>query len=304
MHRYLLHNGTIHPSSEKLLSPGQVGFLNGWGVFSTLRIFDGVLFAYERHWARMHKDAELLHIPMPASMEELRKDLIALVEANEAYNSTLRVAIVRNRGGFFEGEGIDRDFDVVAFTTDLHHWGRGVRLALQADARHGACMFAGAKITSWAYNLTWLENARRRGFDEVLLLDEHGRVSECTSANIFAATPEGVLTPPLSSGCLPGVTREVLLREVAVPGAPVIERHLTVEDLWRAEAVFITSTTRELLPVAAIEDRNLSESGRARVLLQEAFSGYVDRYVAAAHEKGLGARKPAASRGQTGSSRV
>lgn len=294
MHRFLLHNGQIHATSEKLISPGQVGFLNGWGVFSTLRIFDGVLFAYERHWARMHKDAELLHVPMPADSEELRRHLLALIEANGAYNSTLRVAIVRNRGGFFEGEGIERDYDVVAFTTDLHHWGRGVRLAVQADARHGACPLAGAKITSWAHNLTWLENARRRGFDEVLLLDEHGRVSECTSANVFAATPEGVLTPPLSSGCLPGVTREVLLREAVVPSVPVIEKHLTVEDLHRARAVFITSTTRELLPVASLEDTPLNQDDHARTALQDAFSSYADHYVAVAHRSGHGAARSAA----------
>lgn len=275
-----------------LVSPGQVGYLNGWGVFSTLRVFEGVLFAFERHWARMKKDAELLHVPMPASMEMFQEDLLQLVEANAAYDATLRVAIIRNRGGFFEGEGITRDADVVAFTTDLHHWGRAVKLALQPQARHGACMFAGAKITSWALNLTWLESARSNGCDEVLLLDEHDRVSECTSANIFAATVEGVLTPPLTSGCLPGVTREVLLHEAWVPEVPVIERHLTVDDLYAAKAVFITSTTRELLPVASINGRALNQDDHAREALQSAFSRYVDSYVADARSRGHVARTP------------
>lgn len=79
---------------------------------------------------------------------------------------------------------------------------------------------------------------RASGFDEVVLLDDKDRVSECTSANIFAATAEGVLTPPLDSGCLPGVTREILLHDARVPEFPVIECHLSVEDLYRADSAF------------------------------------------------------------------
>jgi branched-chain amino acid aminotransferase len=256
-------------------------------VFSTIRVFDGVLFAFERHWMRMQKDARLLHVPMPQDREAFRRDLLSLVEANQAWNATLRVAVVRNRGGVFEGEGIDRDFDVIAFTADVHHWDRGVRLAVQPQARHSACMFAGTKILSWSFNLTWLETAKSRGFDEVILLDERDRVSECTSANIFAATADGVVTPPLTSGCLPGITRELLLTEVKVPDIPVIERHLTLDDLYAAKSVFITSTTRELLPVHAIEDRELARDDHARDGLQKAFSAYVDQYIKAGDGAGL-----------------
>ena len=65
MHRHLLHNGEIRETVELCLSPGQIGLLNGWGVFSTLRVVDGVLFAFERHFDRMRRDAELLRVPFP-----------------------------------------------------------------------------------------------------------------------------------------------------------------------------------------------------------------------------------------------
>ena len=102
-------------------------------------------------------------------------------------------------------------------------------------------------------NLTWLESAQRRGFDEVILLNERGEVAECTSANIFIANGSQVWTPPLSSGCLPGITRELLLGEVGVPGIQIGEKALLPEDLESADEVFITSTTRNLLPVLQIE---------------------------------------------------
>ncbi len=93
-------------------------------------------------------------------------------------------------------------------------------------------------------------------------MNERGEVSECTSANIFAATGGQVSTPPLNSGCLPGVTRELLLDVVRVPGISVVERTLTPADLERADQVFITSTTRDLLPVVDIEGLSVRTGGR------------------------------------------
>jgi len=285
VHRHLLHNGQVIDASSRTLAAGQVGLLNGWGVFSTIRVCDGVLFAWERHWARMQRDARLLRVPFPEDPQTLHADLVKLVAANQAEDSTLRVAIIRNRGGWFEGPALERDFDVVAFTADVRHWGRGVRLAVQPQARHSACPFAGTKILSWSFNLAWLETAQQRGFDEVILLNELGQVSECTSANIFIEKGNLVLTPPLNSGCLPGITRELLLGDARPHGMTIVEQPLMLEDLYDADSVFITSTTRELLPVLVIEDRKLKTSDPCRVIMQEAFSRYCDSYIAAVKRK-------------------
>lgn len=280
MHRCLLYNEEVRDSSERFLSPGQVGLLNGWGVFSTLHVSNGSLFAYERHWNRMMRDAQRMHVPMPPSAEELHATLLRLVAANQAENSTLRVAIIRNTGGAFDAPGLTRPYDVIAFTKDLVNWGAHARLALKRDARHGANEFSGAKITAWSQNLTWYEQSRQRGYDEVVLLDEHGRVSECTSANLFAVFGETVVTPPLESGCLPGITREILLEAVTIPGITITERHLSPADLQRADAVFITSSTRELLPVAEIESLGLRTTDSTVITrLLTAFREYREQYL-------------------------
>jgi len=280
VHCFILHNGQIRDSREKLLSPGQVGLMNGWGVFSTIRVADGVLFAFERHWARMSKDAALLHVPFPKQPEETRAALLRLVEANGAPDCTLRVVVVRNRGGAFGGP-VETDADLIAFTASLKDWGRGVKLAYVEQGRHAGSRFAGAKILSWSMNLTFLEEAQSAGFDEVVLLNERGEVAECTSANIFIARDRQVFTPPLSSGCLPGVTRELLLGEIRVSGYEISEQTLYPRDLETAPEVFITSTTRDLLPVERIGDYRIPNSGTARAALQAAFSRYVEQYIAA-----------------------
>jgi branched-chain amino acid aminotransferase len=282
MHRFVLHNDGIFEASDRLLSPGQLGLLSGWGVFSTLRVVEGVPFAFERHFERMRRDAAALRVPFPDQPERLRAGLLRLIEANQALHATLRVVVVRNRGGIWEGPS-DRDFDVLALTTGLKAWGEGVRLALQPQARHAGSRFRGAKILSWATNLALLEEAQCRGFDEVLLLNERGEISECTSANIFLAAGGTVWTPPLDSGCLPGVTRELLLDAVRVDGIPIAEKTLHPEDLDSADEVFITSTTRNLLPVVSLEGRPVRRRGGIRDALEAAFEAYVEQYVTERH---------------------
>jgi branched-chain amino acid aminotransferase len=206
------------------------------------------------------------------------------VEANHAPDCTLRIAIVRNGGGMWAGPSNGRPSDLIALTADSKQWGGGAKLSYVREARHAASQFTGAKILSWAMNLTWLEIAQARGFDEVILLNERGEVAECTSANLFIANGSQVYTPPLSSGCLPGITREVLLGEIHAPGIRVEEKRLMPGDLEAADEMFITSTTRDLLPVLQIDDKKIGRTDQTRQALTRAFSEYVRNYVAAHKE--------------------
>ncbi len=281
MHRFLLHNGRIRDASEWLLSPGQIGYLNGWGVFSTVRVTGGVLFAWERHYRRMQTDAKRMRVPFELSLESLEEELSRLIEANDALEATLRVCIIRNTGGMFESPGLTHPTDLVAFTAGLRDWGAGVKLTYVPNARHGAAPFSGAKVTSWAHNLTWYEQARETGFDEVVLLNEEGNISECTSANIFALQGDRLLTPPLStSGCLPGVTRAILLEEIRIPGLVTYEAELSPSDLEEADGVFITSTTRDLLPVFEIDGACLRQAPERITALRRCLQDYRVSYIA------------------------
>jgi branched-chain amino acid aminotransferase len=255
--------------------------MNGWGVFSTLRVYQGVLFAYERHYDRMARDAARMHVTFDIPMPDLESALLGLVHANNAFDATLRVAVMRNKGGLFEGPRLTRDSDLIAFTADLTDWGEGVKLKYVPQGRHASSPFAGIKMTSWAQNLTWYEEAHQQGFDEVVLLNEHGQVSECTSANIFIIQGDQIWTPPLgSSGCLAGVTRAILLEKVYVPGLTIGEREINPSELEESDQVFVTSTTRDLLPVLEIDHRPLAQKRDILPRLQKAFSEYRESYAA------------------------
>ena len=169
--------------AEASLFPGQLGLLAGWRRFQySARGRWGIIPPGERHWARMLRDARLLNVEMPSDSHALERDLLRLIDANGVLHCTLRVVVVRNGGGLWEGPASGRASDTIALTANSKQWGESVRLGVQPHARYAAGEFTGAKMLSWAANLRWAERAQAEGFDEVILLNEMGRVAECTSA--------------------------------------------------------------------------------------------------------------------------
>ena len=248
----IFHNDRITPLQEARLSPGQVGLLMGWGVFTTLRIYRGQPFAFERHWARMGRDAARLSVPFDYQEGRVREAILELARANQRPEGMARVSFVRNKGGLWEQADDHPPADLLVFTHELVPWPVAHRLRVQPSAIFSAGHYAGAKMLSWVSHAAGLERAHAEGFDEVLLLNEKGRIAECSSANVFLVSGGRVLTPPLASGCLPGVTREILLEIAPKAGIDIIEQDLTLDDLSSAQEVFISSTTREVAAVESI----------------------------------------------------
>lgn len=258
------------------LSPGQAGLLNGWGVFTTIRIYDGHPFAFERHWNRLTTDANRLKLPISSRPQEVARQLAGLIEANKVKDGCARIYFVYNKAGYWVSDETMPEVDLILYTADLPKRKGPVRLALQPFGRYAASPLAGVKVTSWLENVWMLDKTQGRGFDEVVLLNERNEVAECTAANIFCVRNGEVKTPPLTAGCLPGVSRMVLLEIGEKAGVHLKETDLRTEDLYGADEVFITSTTREVQPVSEIEERKIAQvNGPVTRLLAEAFSRHV-----------------------------
>lgn len=135
-------------------------------------------------------------------------------------------------------------------------------------------------MTSWLNNVWNLHEAHQAGFDEVVLLNERGQVAECTAANIFCVRGGRVATPPLTSGCLEGITRSVLLEIGPSVGVEVEEHALLPEDLYAADEVFISSTNRNALAVGEINGHKLAAApGPITLKLEKAFAAHLRDYV-------------------------
>jgi branched-chain amino acid aminotransferase len=276
LHKFVYRNNQLIPMQEVRLSPGQAGLLNGWGVFTTIRIYSGQPFAFERHWERLTTDACRLKIPVEWKPAAVIEQLGRLIDANRVQEGCGRIYFIYNRVGAWISDETMPEVDLILYTADLPERRGPVRLAMQSYGRYAASPLAGVKVTAWLQNVWMLDQALQRGFDEVILLNEHNEVTECTAANIFCVRNGKIATPPLSAGCLPGVTRSVLLELGEKIGLSIEEGPLEPEDLFVADEVFISSTTREVQPVSQIEDRKITQlNGPITQSLAEAFSQYV-----------------------------
>ena len=241
----------------------------------------GEAFAYERHWRRLEKDAGLTRMPMPYSGAKVRVFLQEVIRANHVEEGCARIYLVWNTVGSWKSNEKMPDVDVVITTADLPPFPDMVRLTLREQGRHASSPLAGVKTTSWLNSVWAAGEAQREGYDEVVLLNERGEVSECTAANVFAVKGEKVVTPPLSSGCLEGVTRGVLMEIAGDAGTVVVEQTLRPEDLYSADEVFVTSTNRNVLGVKEIAGHTIAngETGIITKKLDEAFDAYIRDYV-------------------------
>ena len=279
IHPNIFHNESLLPIEKVRLSPGQAGLICGWGIFTTLRISRGEAFAYERHWRRLEKDANLTHLPMPYTAAKVRVHLHEVIRANNVTEGCARIYLVYNQVGFWRSEEQQPQVDLIIYSAPLPDYREPVRLGLRPHGRHAASPLAGVKSISWLNNVWAVAEAAKEGFDEVVMLNERGEVAECTSANIFAVKNSKVLTPPLNSGCLEGVTRGILMEIAPEAGVSVIEQALRPEDLYSADEVFISSTNRNLISVSEIAGKKIPTPGSVCERLNDLFDAYVADYV-------------------------
>ena len=280
IHRNIFHNESLLPIEKVRLSPGQAGIICGWGIFTTVRISRGEAFAYERHWRRLERDAATTRMPVPHTAAKIRVHLHEVIRANKVSEGAARIYLVNNQVGYWRSDEAQPQVDLIICTADLPEYHEPVRLALREHGRHAASPLAGVKSISWLPNVWAFAEAQKEGFDEVVLLNERGEVAECTAANIFTVKNGKVFTPPLSSGCLEGVTRGILFEIAPEAGFSLVEQTFRPEDLYSADEVFITSTNRSLIGVGEIAGHKIAAApGPLTHRLEEVFAAYVTDYV-------------------------
>jgi branched-chain amino acid aminotransferase len=235
---------------EARISPFDHALLTGDGVFETLKVEGGVPFALRRHLERLSRSAAGLFLPAP-DPDFVRTAVARVVEANGLADGVVRVTLTGGPAALGSERGPDGPTLVVA-TAPPRGWGPTASVAVAPWPRNERGPLAGLKTVSYAENVVALRWARDRGAEEAVFANLAGRLCEGTGTNVFVAVDGRMVTPPLSSGCLAGVTRELLL-ELGVAG----EDDVDVDALGRAEEAFLTSSTRDVHPIAAVDGTDL-----------------------------------------------
>ena len=291
MHPFVFHNDQLQPMDQARLSPGQAGLINGWGVFTTVRTYRGQPFRLDKHFERLERDAKILEIPLPFGYKEVRERFMRLAEANKIGEACVRIYFIHNKIGIWKSSEPFPTVDLLMYSLDLPKRTGPTQLALTSHGRYAAHPLTGTKVISWLNNAWMVETlAHHRGFDDVLLLNEREELSECTAANIYVVKGGQTSTPLLSSGCLAGVSRLTLMDLARQAGSPIIERAIPKEELFEADEVFITSTTRQVQPVNQVEDHSWNAPGPVTQKFARMFEAYVEDYINKSSQAMTGAR--------------
>ena len=257
---YASVNGEITPAEEARVSVLDNGFTFGDAVYETLRTYGGRPFHLDRHLERLRRSADRLAIPMPAG-EALARDLDALLARAANPESYIRIIVTRGRGDIsyhfdrVQGPTVVMVVKPLAAFPASHHT-EGVPVILSSVRRNSPQSLDPAiKSCNLLNNILAMREAQAKGAFEPVMLNAIGEVAETASANLFLVKGGTLLTPPLDAGILPGVTRQLVLDLAPGLSLPVREEPVAVKDLLAADEVFITSTLKEVLPVATIDGR-------------------------------------------------
>jgi branched-chain amino acid aminotransferase len=248
-------DGLLVPVDEARVSPFDHGLLVGDGVFETLRVYDGVPFAWTRHQARLVRSAAGLGLRAPGS-HELRAAVDEVLAANRLTDGRVRVTVTGGPSplGSERGGGPPT---VIVVSAPATPWPPTVDVVIVPWSRNEHGAVAGLKTTSYAENVRALAHARERGAGEAMFLNTRGELCEATGSNVFVIRDGVVLTPPADAGCLLGVTRALVLELCADHGVPAEEAALGRAALGDADEAFLTSSTREVQPIGRVDGRAL-----------------------------------------------
>jgi branched-chain amino acid aminotransferase len=254
-------DGALLPPERATVSVFDRGFLYGDSVYETLRTYRGKVFELERHLARLRRSARLIGMDLPWDDARLRAEIERTVREAGNPESYMRVVVSRGAGRFgLDPTLADRALPIVIVrpleAPPRESYERGVAVAIVSVRRNmREAIDPQAKTGNYLNSVLALAEARAAGAHEAILLDAEGLVAEGASSNVFCVRGGFLLTPPLSIGILDGVTRAIVLELASGPGeahVPEREAKLKPRDLYTASEVFITSTTRELLPVVEV----------------------------------------------------
>jgi len=277
-------NGRVSDQEHAVISVFDHGFLYGEGIYETLRTYNGQPFLFDRHMRRLRNSAGMLALAVPLTDAEIDARFRETMRAaglgdhpdREAY---IRILVTRGIGELTYDPAATPTPSIVVIVKPNAHptqdvFERGVRVSLVGVVRnHPSTVNPLIKSNSLLNNALGMQEALRRGGYEGVMRNTKGELAECTQSNLFIVKDGAALTPPLDAGLLPGITRAFLFEVGAEAGIPVREAVLRDDDLFGADESFLTSTTRELVPIVQVDDRKIG-SGAPGPITHALLEGY------------------------------
>ena len=257
-------NGHITPERDAVISVFDHGFLYGEGIYETMRTYHRRPFLYDRHMRRLRRSATMIELPLPFTDEELAaqiRDTQALATIDgEVY---IRVLVTRGIGELtYDPKATPNPSFVIIVKPQIDPepavYDNGVRVVIVDVVRnHPESVNPMIKSNNLMNSALAMQEALRSDAFEGVMRNYRGELTECTTSILFIVRNKVALTPPLAAGLLPGITREFLFDIGKEIGVDIREQTLRDDDLFGADEAFLTSTTREAVPIVTVNDRTI-----------------------------------------------
>lgn len=248
-------DGCLVDEDRAVISVFDHGFTVGDAVFETIAIRAGRPITLTRHLRRMQRSARVIGLDAPA-LDDLVSAVKNTVTANSLSEAVVRVLVTSGAGPLGSVRG-GRQVTTAVLAGPYPAWVPTADVVVVPWPRNERSALAGVKTTSYAENVVALAEARSRGGSEAMFANTAGNLCEGSGSNVFLVLGGALITPPLSSGCLAGVSRAVV---VELLGIPVEERDVAVGVLADAEEAFLTSATRYVQPIRSVDGAVLRAS--------------------------------------------
>ncbi len=276
-------NGVVTDGDQAVVSVFDHGFLYGDGVYETLRTYNRQPFLLDRHLARLRASANRLALDVPPTDGDLEARMRQTTgRVNPGGEVTVRMLVTRGVGELTYDPAACPQPTVVIIArphSDIPEvmLRDGISVVVSSVLRnHPRSVDPSIKSNNLLNNVLAMQEAIRQGAYEAILLNHHGELAECSQSNLFAVRDGVVQTPPLDAGLLEGVTRNFLFEVGADIGVSVRETVLRQADLEQVDELFITSTTREVIPVVRVGERPVG-SGRPGPIASRLLTRFRDR---------------------------
>jgi branched-subunit amino acid aminotransferase/4-amino-4-deoxychorismate lyase len=250
MHKVALFNGKIIETADALIPAMSAAAMYGRGVFTTIAVYDGEPFLIDKHWPRLGDNAKKLGINIEDSFKQIESWLRQLLEANGEADCRARVTLFDSASASLWTETSVAGTDVLIVTRETREVPTEFRLNVSKFPINSRSPLAGVKSCNYLEHLIAYEDAKRRGFDETIRLNERGEVTSAAMANIFWLRGDQLFTPSLETGCLAGTAREFILDNLDVR-----EVSVRLDELQSARAVFLSSSGIGIRQVQSIDNK-------------------------------------------------
>lgn len=271
-------NGALVPRSQSRISPFDYGFLYGYGLFETMRAYSGRIFRLQQHLERLSRSARTIGLSLPFSMESLEAAVYDTLSANGLRDARLRLSISAGEGEAVPDPSSCKEPTVFITARGFTHlpesaYEGGYRAIISKMRQNSRSPLSRLKSANYLINILSRLEAQEAGCQEAILLNEKGHIAEGCISNVFAVKGGALLTPDLESGCLPGITREVVKEIAPGLGLRVVEGALPLQQLLEADEAFLTNSVIELVPLVEVDGRAIG-SGKPGAVTKKLLAAY------------------------------